>query len=72
MEEKILAILKEVLDTEEVDRTCSQKTCELWDSMAQLNLAVELENAFGISFEPEEIRKMTSFDSIVSCICQKI
>lgn len=71
MEEKILEILKNVFELEAVDRTCSQTTCEKWDSMGQLNLVVELELEFGVSFEPEEIAEMKSYDDIVRLLNNK-
>ncbi len=71
MEEKILEILKTVFELEAVDRTCSQATCEKWDSMGQLNLVVELEMEFGVSFEPEEIAEMKSYDDIVRLLNNK-
>ena len=70
MEEKIIAILRRVLGVENLDKTCSQKTCEKWDSMAQLNLVLELEDEFGVSLEPEEIGEMTGFESI-KCILER-
>ena len=42
MEEKVLEILKNVFELDTVDTTCSQQTCEKWDSMGQLNLVVVL------------------------------
>lgn len=72
MEEKVLEILKNVFELETVDRTCSQATCEKWDSMGQLNLVVELETEFDISLEPEEIGEMKSFEDIVKLIQQKL
>lgn len=71
MEEKILAIMKEVFGTEDLNETCSQKTCEKWDSMAQLNLVLELEDEFGISLEPEEIGEMTSFETVYQMVAKK-
>lgn len=71
MEEKVLEILKNVFELEAVDRTCSQATCEKWDSMGQLNLVVELEGEFNISFEPEEIGEMMSFVDIVKLLIKK-
>ena len=61
MEKKILDILKDVFELDSVDETCSQKTCEAWDSMGQLNLVAELEDAFDISLEPEEIGEMKCY-----------
>ena len=71
MEEKILEILKNVFELETIDRTCSQATCEKWDSMGQLNLVVELETEFDISLEPEEIGEMKSFDDVLRVVKQK-
>ena len=65
MEDKILEILKDTFALDSVDRNCSQSTCDSWDSMGQLNLVAELEDAFDISLEPEEIGTMKSFDDIV-------
>lgn len=72
MEDKVLEILKDVFELETVDKTCSQKTCEAWDSMGQLNLVAELEDAFDISLEPEEIGEMKCFDDIVKIIMLKV
>lgn len=71
MEEKVLEILKNVFELEMVDTTCSQQTCEKWDSMGQLNLVVELESEFDISLEPEEIGEMKSFEDIIRILKTK-
>lgn len=72
MEEKILEILKETFELEHVDKTCSQQTCPEWDSMGQLNLVAELEDAFDISLEPEEIGEMKCFEDIVRIVKSKL
>lgn len=71
MEEKVLEILKNLFELDTIDETCSQATCEKWDSMGQLNLIVELEMEFDVSFEPEEIAEMTSVKQIVEMIKSK-
>lgn len=63
--------MKEVFGIGDLDATCSQKTCEKWDSMAQLNLVLELEDEFGISLEPEEIGEMTSFETVCQMVAKK-
>lgn len=72
MEEKVLEILKNVFELETVDRDCSQENCEPWDSLGQLNLVVELEDAFGVSIEPEEIAAMQSFQDIIRILKAKL
>lgn len=71
MEEKVLEILKNVFELETVDTTCSQTTCEKWDSMGQLNLVVELETEFDVSLEPEEIGEMKSYNDIIRILKTK-
>lgn len=71
MEEKVLEILKNLFELDTVDETCSQTTCEKWDSMGQLNLVVELESEFDITLEPEEIGEMKSYYDIIRLIKEK-
>ena len=72
MEEKVLEILKNLFELDTVDKTCSQETCEKWDSMGQLNLVVELESEFDVILEPEEIGEMKSFEDIIRILKAKI
>ena len=72
MEEKVLEILKNLFELDTVDETCSQETCEKWDSMGQLNLVVELETEFDVTLEPEEIGEMKSYDDIIRILKTKI
>lgn len=71
MEEKVLEILKKLFELEVIDETCSQETCEKWDSMGQLNLVVELEDSFNISLEPEEISSIKSYKDIIKILANK-
>ena len=72
MEERILTVLKNVFNDTTIDTTCSQKTCKAWDSMNHLNLVVELEIEFGVSLEPEEIGRMTSYQAVFDIISSKL
>lgn len=72
MEEKVLEILKNLFELDTVDETCSQDTCEKWDSMGQLNLVVELESEFDVSLEPEEIGEMKCFNDIIRILKVKV
>lgn len=71
MEEKILEVLKTTFELDIVDTTCSQLTCDAWDSMGLLNLGAELEETFDISVEPEEIGTIKSYDDIVRLLKDK-
>ena len=59
------------LGRERDDNTCSQLTCDKWNSMGQLNLVVELENEFNVSLEPKEIGEMKSFSDIIMILKSK-
>jgi acyl carrier protein len=72
MEQRILELMKSVFKTDNLDETCSQQNCEQWDSMNHLNLIVELEMEYGVSFEPEEIAQMRSFDDVVRISKRKL
>lgn len=71
MKKKVVEILKEVLETSDIDINTVQRNCEKWDSLAQLNIASELEDVFKISLEPEDIAKLTSVASIVDILKNK-
>lgn len=47
--------------TEELNDNYGKETVEEWDSVHQLGLMTELEDAFGIMFDPEDIMDMTSY-----------
>ena len=72
LEDKILEIMCEVFEMEEVSNDASQKNCERWDSLHHLGLASELEEAFDIELEPEEIAEMTDFTRVVDMIKSKL
>lgn len=71
MDEKIISIMENVFESKGLDTTCSQNTCEKWDSLHHLNLIVELEDAFDMEFEPEEIAEMKSFEKVKETILSK-
>lgn len=72
MKEKILAVLRDVLEDEHVNENTSQENCATWDSLHHLNVAVELEDAFDITFEPEEIADMKSVGDIEKVLSSKL
>lgn len=71
MEEKIIEILKEVLEIDDVTGETSQENCPVWDSLHHLNIAVALEGEFGLDLEPEEIARMKSVKDIVRILSEK-
>ena len=72
LEEKVLGIMCEVFDLEAVPTDVSQKNCDRWDSLRHLTLASELEDAFDVEFEPEEIAVMTDFSRVIEMLNSKL
>ena len=72
LEDKVLEIMREVFEMEDVTTDASQKNCERWDSLHHLSLASELEEEFDIELEPEEIAEMTDFARVIAMLESKI
>lgn len=72
MKERIFNVLKSTFDIENVDENTSQKNCGKWDSIHHLNLIIELESEFDVSFEPEEIGIMHSYGDIERLLIDKL
>ena len=67
IKEQIKKIMTEVFEIESslVNDKISQKNTDQWDSLNHLNLIVEIEEEFDISFTPEQIGSMTSLKIIM-------
>lgn len=72
MEEKVLHILRTVLEDNTLENTCSQENCETWDSLHHLNVCFELEGEFSVVFQPEEMAKMKSFNDVINILKSKM
>jgi acyl carrier protein len=74
MNDKVKLIMANVFrtDIENITDDLKQKDVTFWDSLRHLNLIVELEEKFEISFEPEEIAEMTTFKMVIFHINQKL
>lgn len=64
---EIMASVFEI-DLNNIGDDASQKTISKWDSLEHLNLIVELEDRFDLSFDPEEIGEMITLDKITTLI----
>ena len=73
MKEQILIIMAEVFELDILDfpNEVNQELIDNWDSLRHLNLIVELEKAFDVSFEPEEISEMIYIEKIEQVIMEK-
>jgi len=72
MRDQIKEIMKRVFHLAIIPDDISQKNCDKWDSMNHLNLVIELEEAFDVSLEPEEIADMKDLVLVEKMIAEKI
>lgn len=72
MKDKIIEILRTVLEDDSINENTTQKNCPTWDSLHHLNVAVEMEDAFDVSLEPEEIAEMKSVADIERILSNKV
>jgi acyl carrier protein len=68
---KIAAEIFEV-DIKHLSLETSAENLEQWDSMAHLNLFIEIQDNFAISFTIYEIQTLKNLDAIVDVIKSKI
>jgi acyl carrier protein len=71
MEHKVLKIIKSIFELEKVQDNISQDNCIKWDSLNHLNLILEIESEFDVSFSPEEIAEIKSAVQIVKALKEK-
>ena len=74
IKEQIKKIMTEVFEIESslVNDKISQKNTDQWDSLNHLNLIVEIEEEFDVSFTPEQIGSMTSLEIILAELKTKL
>tara|TARA_B110000238_G_C15886843_1_gene335951 strand:+ start:197 stop:421 length:225 start_codon:yes stop_codon:yes gene_type:complete len=74
MEEKVLEVMSKTfnIDVLLLSKKTSKKDLSQWDSMSHLNLIVDIENEFNISFSNEEMVTIFDFKSLLKIIKNKI
>lgn len=55
-----------------VDETTKFEEIEEWDSLNTVDMEMELESTFSISFEVGEFRELEDIDTLLTCIAQKL
>ena len=71
-EETVLDIMRQAFEIDEISTDVSQKNCSKWDSLHHLTLSSELEDAFDLDLEPEEIAEMTDFSRVIAMLKSKL
>lgn len=70
MQNKLKKIISVVLNIpiDTISMSSSPENIEKWDSLAQLNLIMAIEEEFGFKLSDDEVIKMTNFESIMKII----
>ena len=73
IENKIIAILSEVLNKDKIDSETSQENTEEWDSLTYLTILTQLEKEFNIDINENNINEFGSVKKIINQLkqCQK-
>jgi acyl carrier protein len=68
--DRVAAIFQKIfkLEPEEFAKDLKPEDVLLWDSLGHMNLAMELEDRFGLQFEVDEISEMTSAGKILEIL----
>jgi len=74
MDDALGRILCDVLSIppERVDDSLTREDVDGWDSMTHLTLVLALEQAFGVSFEPEESAGLASVGAVREALAGKL
>lgn len=72
--EKVIEIVAETCDVDkyEVNENSTVGDFPAWDSMGHLSILSNVEEAFDISFEPEEMMEMEDVKDIVDAVTAKL
>ncbi len=68
--ERVLGILSLLLDVprSELSTASSTETVPGWDSSAQLNIGLAIEEEFGVELAPEELMSLQSVANIIAIL----
>ncbi len=76
MEEKLLALIAEVCDTDDIyeQRDVDLFEAGMLDSMGAIDLLVELEDQFGVTIAPTELERseMNSVNKIIARVQERL
>ena len=72
--EKVIEVIAEIcsVDKSEVTENSTVGDFPAWDSMGHLGILSKVEEAFDISFEPEEMMEMEDVKDIVEAVKGKL
>lgn len=72
--EQLNEIFRDVFDDDDIELTAETTAADIdgWDSLANINIVVSVENEFNIKFEMNEITEMKSVGEMVKVIMERV
>ena len=72
--ERIAAIIRDSLDEPDLVLTPSTtaRDVEGWDSIAMINIILDVQKAFGVRFRSSEVDKLATIGPFVALTCRKL
>jgi acyl carrier protein len=73
IQEKLYRIIRDVFATPDLplSHETTPADVENWDSFNHINLIISIEEEFGISFDTDEIGKLTNVGMLIKAIARK-
>ena len=71
--EKLNTVFRDNFDDDGINLTDSTSSADIedWDSLAQINLVVAIQDAFGIKFNIDEVNAMKNVGEMADAILEK-
>ena len=74
IKDKLVEILKDIFDDEElvITEKTSPKDIEDWDSLANINIVLQIEKYYKIKFSIQDIGKLNNIEEIIDFIMERV
>ena len=74
IKQRLQEIFRDVFDDEElvIAENMTANDIEDWDSLAQINLVIEIEKEFGVKFNLEEVSELKNIGEMLKLISKKL
>ena len=69
--DKIIQCLKNIFENQKIDINSSVENLKEWDSVAMINIVLEIENQFKVKINANDITNLKSYKSIKKILSNK-
>ena len=69
--DKIIQCLKNIFENQKIDINSSAENLKEWDSVAMINIVLEIENQFKVKINVNDITNLKSYKSIKKILSNK-